>query len=137
MESRWTITPKINTDVLDGDGNLRAADIGITWADNETFLHGVRIVGSKFPRPTGHEPKPYPERGNDGQVTPSMTGRPSSPETIEFGPEIITVNRPAAEQLHRPATESRQGYRPAAPNSAIQQQVVELASVVPSLPRCC
>ena len=111
-------TPKINADVLDGDGNLRAADIGITWADNETFLHGVRIVGSKFPRPTGHEPvmsTPYPGRGNDGQVTPSMTGRPSSPETIEFGPEIITVDRPAAEHLHRPATESRQGYRPAAP----------------------
>ena len=44
-------TPKINADVLDGDGNLRAADIDITWADNETFLHGVRIAGSKFPRP--------------------------------------------------------------------------------------
>ena len=58
---------------------------------------------------------PYPERGNDGQVTSSMTGRPSSPETIKFGPEIITVNRPAAVQLHRPAVESRQGYRPAAP----------------------
>ena len=26
-------TPKMQTDVLDGDGNLRAADIGITWAD--------------------------------------------------------------------------------------------------------
>ena len=49
-------TPKINTDVLDGDGNLRAADIGITSADNETFLHGVRIVGTKIPRPAGHEP---------------------------------------------------------------------------------
>ena len=44
-----------------------------------------------------------------------MTGRPSSPEMIEFGPEIITVNRPAAEHLHRPAVESRQGYHPAAP----------------------
>ena len=111
-------TPKMDADVLDGDGNLRAADIGITWADDETFLHGVRIVGSKFPRPTGHEPvmsTPYPGRGNDGQVTPSMTGRPSSPDTIEFGPEITTVDRPAAEHLHRPATESRQGYRPAAP----------------------
>ena len=111
-------TPKIQTDVLDEDGNLRAADIGITWADNETFLHGVRIVGTKLPRPAGHKPVlsiPYPERGTDGQVTPSMTGRPSSPETIEFGPEIITVNRPAAEHLHRPAVESRQGYRPAAP----------------------
>ena len=58
---------------------------------------------------------PYPERGTDGQVTPSMTGRPSSLETIEFGPVFITVNRPAAEHLHRPAVESRQGYRPAAP----------------------
>ena len=111
-------TPKMQTDVLDEDGNLRAADIGITWADNETFLHGVRVVGTKFPRPVGHEPvmsTPYPERGTDGQVTPSMTGRPSSPETIEFGPEIITVNRPAAEHLHRPAVEARLGYRPAAP----------------------
>ena len=111
-------TPKINTDVLDSEGNLRAADIGITWANNETFLHGVRVVGSKIPGPTGHEPimsTPYPERGNGGQVTPSLTGRPSSPETIEFGPEIITVTRPAAEQIHRPAAEPRQGYRPAAP----------------------
>ena len=111
-------TPKINTDVLDSEGNLRAADIGITWANNETFLHGVRVVGSKIPRPTGHEPimsTPYPERGNGGQVTPSLTGRPSSPETIEFGPEIVTVTRPAAEQIHRPAAEPRQGYRPAAP----------------------
>ena len=111
-------TPKIQTDVLDEDGNVRAADIGITWADNETFLHGVRIVGTKIPRPAGHEPvmsTPYPERGTDGQVTASMTGRPSSPETIEFGPEIITVNRPVAEHLHRPAVEARQGYCPAAP----------------------
>ena len=34
--------PMIQTDVLDEEGNLRAADIGITWAGNETFLHGVR-----------------------------------------------------------------------------------------------
>ena len=25
--------------------NLCAADIGITWEDNETFLHGVQVVG--------------------------------------------------------------------------------------------
>ena len=41
-------TPKMQTDVLDEDGNLRAADIGITWADNETFLHGVRVVHTIF-----------------------------------------------------------------------------------------
>ena len=33
--------PVIRTDGLDEDGNLRAADIGITWTGNETFLHGV------------------------------------------------------------------------------------------------
>ena len=37
--------PVIQPDVLYDDGNLRAADIGITWAGNETFLHGVRVVG--------------------------------------------------------------------------------------------
>ena len=46
----------MQADVLDENGNLRAADIGITWADNETFLHGVRVVGAKIPRPTGQEP---------------------------------------------------------------------------------
>ena len=110
-------TPKINTDVLDGEGNLRAADIGVTWANGETFLHGVRVVGSEIPGPTGRVPimsTPYPERRDGGQVTPPLTGRPSSPETIEFGPEIITVTRPA-EQSYRPVTEPRQGYRPAAP----------------------
>ena len=82
-------TPKMQTDVLDEDGNLRAADIGITWADNETFLHGVRVVGTRIPRPAGHKPvmsTPYPEGRNDDRGTPSITGRPSSPETIEFGP---------------------------------------------------
>ena len=111
-------TPKMQTDVLDEDGNLRAADIGITWADNETFLHGVRVVGTRIPRPVGHEPvmsTPYSEVRNDDRGPSSITGQPSSPETIEFGPEIITVNRPAAEHLHRPAVEVRQGYRPAAP----------------------
>ena len=110
-------TPKINTDVLDGEGNLRAADIGVTWANGETFLHGVRVVGSEIPGPTGRVPimsTPYPERRDGAQVTPPLTGRPSSPETIEFGPEIITVTRPA-EQSYRPAAEPRQGYRPAAP----------------------
>ena len=110
-------TPKINTDVLDGEGNLRAADIGVTWANGETFLHGVRVVGSEIPGPTGRVPimsTPYPERRDGGQVTPPLTGRPSSPETVEFGPEIITVTRPA-EQSYRPAAEPRQGYRPAAP----------------------
>ena len=37
--------PVLKADVLDEEGNLRTADIGITWENNETFLHGVRVVG--------------------------------------------------------------------------------------------
>ena len=48
--------PVIQPDVLNEDGNLRAADIGITWAGNETFLHGVRVVGPGPPRPAGMGP---------------------------------------------------------------------------------
>ena len=42
--------PVLREDVIDGDGNLRGADIGITWEDNETFHHGVRVVGPDPPR---------------------------------------------------------------------------------------
>ena len=42
--------PVLQADVMDGEGNLRAADIGITWENNETFLHGVRVVGTGPPR---------------------------------------------------------------------------------------
>ena len=45
--------PTMQADVIDGEGNLRAADIGITWEGNETFLHGVKVVGSQFVQPTG------------------------------------------------------------------------------------
>ena len=103
--------PTMQADVLDAEGNLRAADIGITWEDNETFLHGVRVVGSKFSRPTGQEPvmsTPYPREGNDDRSSSSMTTQPPSPETPEF-----RLEREA--HLHRPSPEARQGYRPAAP----------------------
>ena len=111
-------TPKMQRDVLDGDGNLHAADIGITWADNETFLHDVRVVGTKFSRPTGQEPvmsTPYSEGRNDDRGPSPMTGRPSSPETHEFGPETIPISRLAGDHPHRPAMEARHGYHPAAP----------------------
>ena len=96
--------PLIQADVLDADGNLRAEDIGITWEDNETFLHGVRVVGSSPSRPTGQEPAmstPYPRGGGDDRGPSSMTTQPPSPET------------PGHE--YRSPPEARQGYRPAAP----------------------
>ena len=100
----------MQTDVLDEDGNLCAADIGITWADNETFLHGVRVVGQEPVMST-----PYPGGRNDDRGPSPMTGRPPSPETLEFSPETIPIARLAGDHPHRPATEARQGYRPAAP----------------------
>ena len=39
--------PHIRPELLDGGGNLRAQDIGITWQDSDTFLHGVRITGQR------------------------------------------------------------------------------------------
>ena len=77
----------------------------------KTFLHGVRVVGSKFSRPTGQEPvmsTPYPWEGKDDRSSSSMTTQPPSLETPEFRPE-----REA--HLHRLSPEARQGYRPAAP----------------------
>ena len=42
--------PRIRQELLDAGGNLRARDIGISWQDGETFLHGVRITGQKDDR---------------------------------------------------------------------------------------
>ena len=39
--------PVIRPELIDGGGNLRAEDIGITWQDGDTFLHGVRIAGRR------------------------------------------------------------------------------------------
>ena len=103
--------PVIRTEVLDEDGNLRAADIGVTWAGNETFLHRVRVVGPGPPRPVGIGPAmsmPYqPTRDHDRENTSTMA-QPPTPSTP------ITV--PDAEiQLRRPPQEIHQGHRPAAP----------------------
>ena len=58
-----------------------AEDIGITWEDNETFLHGIRVVGSRLSRPTGQEPAmstPCPWGGGDDRGLSSMTTQPPS-----------------------------------------------------------
>ena len=76
--------PAMQADVLDADGNLRAADIGITWEDNKTFLHGVRVVGPKFSRPTGQGPvmsTPYPRGGDSDRNSSSMITQPPTPVT--------------------------------------------------------
>ena len=124
--------------MIDRDGNLWGADIGITWEDNETFLHGVRVVGPDSSRQPGmrpamstpHQPiggrdrgdlpstvrqqarpvmsTPYrPTEGQDRDLRTSST-RPLTPEITRVTPEVDN-------QIRRPPTETRQGYRPAAP----------------------
>ena len=45
----------IQQNLIDNEGNLRAADIGITWEGSDTFLHGVRVVGPGAAKlPGGH-----------------------------------------------------------------------------------
>ena len=49
--------PIIRLDLIDDRGNLRAADIGITWQGGDTFPHGVRVVGTND---DGHPLRPRP-----------------------------------------------------------------------------
>ena len=93
--------PVIQADVLDEEGNLRATDIGITWENNETFLHGVRVVGPGPPCPTGMGPvmsTPYqPMRKQDWDNT-STTALPPTPRTPEAVPDTdIQIRRPPTE----------------------------------------
>ena len=88
--------PVIRTEVLDEDGNLCAADIGITWAGNQTFLHGVRVVGPGPPRPAGIGPAmstPYqPTRDHDQENT-STTAQPPTPPTPRIRRFSYAVHR--------------------------------------------
>ena len=131
--------PVLQEDVVDRDGNLRGADIEITWDDNETFLHGVRVVrpdssiqpGMRPAMSTPHQPiggrdrddipstvrqqtrpmmsTPYHStEGQDHRDLGTSSVRPLAPEMIMGTPEVDN-------QMRRPPTENRQGYRPAAP----------------------
>ena len=130
--------PVLREDVIDREGNLRGADIGITWENNETFLHGVRVVGPGPPRQPGMRPamstphQPIGGRDRDDlpstvrqQTRPVMSTpyRPTGGQDRDLGtsstrpltPEIIVVTPEVDNQMRRPPTETRQGYWPAAP----------------------
>ena len=98
--------PTIQADVMDGEGNLCAADIGIIWKGNETFLHGVKVVGPQFSRPVGQGPimcTPYPLGDEEDRRNSSTTAQPPTPATPDTDGHV-----------HRPSPEVCQGYRPAA-----------------------
>ena len=103
--------PTTQADVMDGEGNLRAADIGITWVGNETFPHGVRVVGPHFPRSAGPVltiSTPYPRENEEDRSNSSTTAQPPTPVTPVLVPDMDV-------HVRRPPPEVRQGYRPAAP----------------------
>ena len=130
--------PVLREDVVDRDGNLRGADIGITWDDNETFLHGVRVVRPDSSRQPGMRPAmstPHQSLGGrDRDDLPSTVHQQTRPvmstpyrptvgqdrdlrtsSTRPLTPEMIVVTPEVDNPMRRPPTETRQGYRPAAP----------------------
>ena len=93
----------IQPDALNEDGNLRAADIGITWAGNETFLHGVQVVGPGPPRPAGMGPVDVD--------TISTNARSRLGESVHNGTTTDTVNTiNSSGHGDSAAQEIRQGY---------------------------
>ena len=100
--------PIVQQDLIDNEGNLRAADIGITWEGSDTFLHVVRVVGpgaAEMPgrhRPSTSTPyQPVREHVACDMSTPRQPlGRPTCLEVPDAS-------------LHR--QEGRQSYRLAAP----------------------
>ena len=123
--------PALREDVMDRDGNLRGADIGITWEDNETFLHGVWVVGpdpSRRPsmRPAMSTPH-QPMGGRNRDDSPSTVHQQTRPVMLtpcqptlgqdrDLGSSSVRLVTPEVDyQMRRPPTETRQGYRPAAP----------------------
>ena len=123
--------PRIRQELLDAGGNLRARDIGISWQDGETFLHGVRITGQKDdmgdnrPRPATAAPyPPCPEELEDARRQPAMSTPyqqshehpPSGMSTPGFPrPVCIEMSDTPTHHFAGPRQEGRPAHRPAAP----------------------
>ena len=123
--------PRIRPELLDGGGNLRAQDIGITWQDGDTFLHGVRITGRRDDmednrrRPATAAPyPPCPEELEYARRRPAMsTPYPQSHghlsgDTSTPGfprPVCIEMSDTPAHHFAGPRQEGRSAHRPAAP----------------------
>ena len=100
--------PRIRPELLDGGGNLRAEDIGITWQDGDTFLLGVRITGQREDMEDNrHRPAmsaPYPpgrehmedERHRPATSAPYPPGREHM-EDVRHRPAMSTPYPPSRE----------------------------------------
>ena len=123
--------PLIRPELIDGGGNLRAEDIGITWQDGDTFLHGVRIAGRREDmednrrRPATSAPySPGREDIEDTRHRPAMsTPYPPSCEHPSCDMSTPGLPRPVCIEMsdthpHQhtaPRQEGRSGHRPPAP----------------------
>ena len=123
--------PVIRPELIDGGGNLRAEDIGITWQDGDTFLHGVRIAGRREEmennRPRPATSAPYPPRRKDIEDThhrpvlsppypPAREHLPCDMSTPRFPrPVCIEMSDTPTHQFAAPLQEGRPSHRPAAP----------------------
>ena len=112
--------PQIRQELLDAEGNLRAQDIGISWQDGETFLHGVRITGQRdareedLRRPATAEAYPSCQRDReDAYRRPAM----STPyqQSREQPPRCIEMSDTPAAHFAVPRQDGRPSHRPAAP----------------------
>ena len=104
--------PIICPDLIDNNMNLRATDIGITWAGSDAFLHGVTVVGPDVAgQPARRQPAtstPYQPVRDHGGCDMST---PRQPPTLHTCLEIPDTCTP----LRRTPQKNKQGYRPAAP----------------------
>ena len=131
--------PHIRQELLDAEGNLRAQDIGISWQDGETFLHGVRITGQRdargedLRRPATAEPYPSCQRDREDLRRPATAEpypscqrdredayrRPamSTPyqQSREQPPRCIEMSDTPAAHFAVPRQDGRPSHRPAAP----------------------
>ena len=104
--------PIICQDLIDNNGNLRATDIGITWAGSDTFLHEVKVVGPDVAgqpaRPQSATSTPYqPARDHGGCSMSTPRQPPTHPTCLEIPDTCAPLCRTLQENI--------QGYRPAAP----------------------
>ena len=123
--------PSIRPELLDARGNLRARDIGITWQDGDTFLHGVRITGQKddmednHRRPATAAPyPPCPEELEDARRQPAMSTPYHQSHERPLGgmstpgfprPVCVEMSDTPAHHFAGPRQEGRPAHRPAAP----------------------
>ena len=123
--------PRIRPELLDGGGNLRGRDIGITWQDGDTFLHGVRVTGQRddievnHRRPATAAPyPPCPEELENARRPPAMSTPyqqshghpPGDMSTPGFPrPVCIEMSDTPAHHFAGPRQEGRPAHRPAAP----------------------